>query len=167
MISHAPFLTLHLVWEFACQDIISISPTAGEVSNGIASARTGFIAICSPCPSGSPCSGPGWTLDNGSEFLGQMMDLWAYHHGVQIDFSRPAKPTDNAFAESFNGSFRDECLNVHWFESLEDAREKIEAWRIDYNDSRPHTALKEMTPTEYALKNRVMETDQVLNQAGS
>lgn len=106
-------------------------------------------------------------VDNGSEFSGQMMDLWAYHHGVQIDFSRPAKPTDNAFVESFNGSFRDECLNVHWFESLEEAREKIEAWRIDYNESRPHTALKDMTPTEYALKTSAIEIDQVPNQAGS
>jgi putative transposase len=68
--------------------------------------------------------------------------------------------------ESFNGSFRDECLNVHWFESLEDAREKIEAWRIDYNDSRPHTALKEMTPTEYALKTSAIQIDEVLKQVG-
>jgi transposase InsO family protein len=63
-------------------------------------------------------------VDNGSEFSGRLMDLWAYHHGVQIDFSRPGKPTDNSFIESFNGSFRDECLNVHWFESLEEARER-------------------------------------------
>lgn len=60
-------------------------------------------------------------VDNGSEFSGRLMDLWAYHHGVQIDFSRPGKPTDNCFVETFNGSLRDECLNVHWFESLEDA----------------------------------------------
>jgi putative transposase len=106
-------------------------------------------------------------VDNGSEFSGQMMDLWAYHHGVQIDFSRPAKPTDNAFIESFNGSLRDECLNVHWFKSLEDAREKIEAWRIDYNESRPHTALKEMTPNAYALKMSTRGSDEVPKQAGS
>ena len=71
--------------------------------------------------------------DNGSEFSGRMLDLWAYHHKVRIDFSRPGKPTDNAFVESFNGSFRDECLNVHWFESMSDARQKIEAWRTEYN----------------------------------
>lgn len=105
-------------------------------------------------------------VDNGSEFSGQMMDLWAYHHGVQIDFSRPAKPTDNAFVESFNGSFRDECLNLHWFESLEEAREKIEAWRIDYNDTRPHQALKELTPSAYALKSRLSEVEMVPQQAG-
>lgn len=65
-------------------------------------------------------------VDNGSEFSGRLLDLWAYHHGVRIDFSRPGKPTDNCFIESFNGSLRDECLNVHWFETLEDARAKIE-----------------------------------------
>jgi putative transposase len=106
-------------------------------------------------------------VDNGSEFSGRTMDMWAYHHGVQLDFSRPAKPTDNAFVESFNGSFRDECLNLHWFESLAEAREKIEAWRIDYNDSRPHQALEEMTPSEYALKTRLDEADMIQKQAGS
>ena len=105
-------------------------------------------------------------VDNGSEFSGRLLDLWAYHHGVQIDFSRPGKPTDNCFIESFNGSFRDECLNLHWFESLEDAREKIEAWRIDYNDSRPHQALKELTPTEYALKSRSIDVEMGPQQAG-
>jgi putative transposase len=105
-------------------------------------------------------------VDNGSEFSGRLMDLWAYHHGVQIDFSRPGKPTDNSFVESFNGSFRDECLNVHWFESLEEAREKIETWRIDYNDSRPHQGLKDMTPTEFALKSRSSEFGMVPQQAG-
>lgn len=105
-------------------------------------------------------------VDNGSEFSGRLMDLWAYHHGVQIDFSRPGKPTDNCFVETFNGSLRDECLNVHWFESLEDARVKIEAWRIDYNDTRPHQGLKEMTPTEYALKSRSVKSEMVPQQAG-
>ena len=105
-------------------------------------------------------------VDNGSEFSGRLMDLWAYHHGVQIDFSRPGKPTDNSFVESFNGSFRDECLNVHWLESLEEAREKIETWRIDYNDSRPHQGLKDMTPTEFALKSRSNEFEMVSQQAG-
>ena len=68
--------------------------------------------------------------DNGAEFTGQLVDLWAYHHGTRIDFSRPGKPTDNAFIESFNGSLRDECLNVHWFETLAEAQRLIEAWRI-------------------------------------
>jgi len=88
--------------------------------------------------------------DNGSEFVGQAMDLWAYQNGAKIDFSRPGKPTDNAFIESFNGTFRDECLNVHWFESLTEAKQLIEAWRREYNESRPHRALGERTPSEFA-----------------
>ena len=67
--------------------------------------------------------------DNGSKFSGRIMDLWAYDHGVRIDFSRPCKPTDNAFVETFNGSLRDECLNVYWFATLAEARATIEAWR--------------------------------------
>ena len=89
-------------------------------------------------------------VDNGAEFTGRLLDLWAYHHGVTIDFSRPGKPTDNCFVETFNGSLRDECLNVHWFESLDEAKAKIEAWRRDYNESRPHQALNEMTPAAFA-----------------
>lgn len=89
-------------------------------------------------------------VDNGSEFAGRLLDLRAYHHKTQIDFSRPGKPTDNCFVETFNGSLRDECLNVHWFDTLDEARVKIEAWRIEYNESRPHQALGELTPTEYA-----------------
>ena len=69
------------------------------------------------------------------------MDLWAYPRGVTLDFSRPGKPTDNAFNEAFNGRFRAECLNSHWFMSLEDAAEKLEAWRRDYNEERPHSSL--------------------------
>ena len=88
--------------------------------------------------------------DNGSEFTGRMMDLWTYHHGVRIDFSRPGKPTDNAFIETFNGTLRDECLNLHWFDRLAQARREIEAWRVDYNVSRPHMALANLTPAEYA-----------------
>ncbi len=95
--------------------------------------------------------------DNGSEFSGRMFDLWAYHHGVRIDFSRPGKPTDNCFIESFNGSLRDECLNVHWFESMEEAREKIEAWRIDYNECRPHQALQEQSPAEFSMRAKELE----------
>lgn len=90
--------------------------------------------------------------DNGSEFAGRITDLWAYNNKVTLAFSRPGKPTDNAFIESFNGSFRDECLNLHWFTSLEDARVKIDAWREDYNESRPHKALNDLTPAEYVAK---------------
>jgi len=87
--------------------------------------------------------------DNGAEFTSQIMDLWAYQNGVQIDFSRPGKPTDNAHVESFNGTFRAECLNAHWFTSLNEAKRIIEAWRREYNESRPHRALGERTPNEF------------------
>lgn len=88
-------------------------------------------------------------VDNGSEFISKALDKWAYDHGVTLDFSRPGKPTDNPYIESFNGSFRDECLNLHWFLSLDDAREKIEEWRTEYNHERPHRALDGLTPHEY------------------
>lgn len=91
-------------------------------------------------------------VDNGSEFSGRLLDLWAYHHKVRIDFSRPGKPTDNCYVETFNGSLRDECLNVHWFETLDQAREIIEAWRRDYNESRPHMALVEVAPSDFARR---------------
>jgi putative transposase len=87
--------------------------------------------------------------DNGSEFISKEMDRWAYENKVTMDYSRPGKPTDNPFVESFNGSFRDECLNAHWFLSLEDASEKIEAWRIEYNEYRPHSSLNDLTPVEF------------------
>ena len=89
-------------------------------------------------------------VDNGSEFSGRLLDLWAYHHEARIDFSRPGKPTDNCYVETFNGSLRDECLNVHWFETIEDAKAIIEAWRRDYNETRPHMALNDVAPEEYA-----------------
>jgi putative transposase len=87
-------------------------------------------------------------VDNGSEFVSKALDKWAYENDVILDFSRPGKPTDNAFIESFNGSFRDECLNVNWFLSLEDAKEKILAFKEEYNHFRPHSALGDMTPVE-------------------
>ena len=88
--------------------------------------------------------------DNGPEFISKALDRWAYDNGVTLDFSRPGKPTDNALVESCNGRLRDECLNAHWFLSLADARTKVEVWRRDYNESRPHTALGWLTPAEYA-----------------
>jgi putative transposase len=80
-------------------------------------------------------------VDNGPEFPSKVLDQWAYANGVTLDFSRPGKPTDNAFIESFNGSVRAECLNENWFLSLDDATEKIEAWQFDYNKHRPPSVL--------------------------
>lgn len=81
-----------------------------------------------------------------------MLDKWVYERGSRIDFSRPETPTDNATVESFNDSLRQECLNEKWFMSVEDARCKIEGWRIHYNQSRPHSSLGWMTPSEFADK---------------
>ena len=91
-------------------------------------------------------------VDNGPEFAGRMLDQWAYLNGVGIGFSRPGKPTDNAHVEAFNGRLRAECLNASWFLSMADARDRIERWRREYNEGRPHTALGGLTPRAYAAK---------------
>ena len=91
-------------------------------------------------------------VDNGPEFISRALDAWAYFNNVKLDYSRPGTPTDNPHIESFNGSFRDECLNMNWFMSLEDAKDKVERWRRDYNEFRPHSALTYLTPAEFALK---------------
>jgi putative transposase len=88
-------------------------------------------------------------VDNGSEFISKAFDAWAHRHGVKLEFSRPGKPTDNAFIESFNGRLRQECLNQTWFLSLADARETIENWRQDYNEYRTHSSLGQQTPSEF------------------
>jgi putative transposase len=89
--------------------------------------------------------------DNGPEFAGTVLDQWAASQGVVLDFIERGKPVQNAYAESFNGRLRDECLNENWFVSLADARETIEAWRVDYNVARPHSGLADRTPTEFAM----------------
>ncbi len=89
-------------------------------------------------------------VDNGPEFTSKMLDQWAHLNGVELDFIRPGKPTDNALIEAFNGRFRQECLNESWFLSLEDAKEKVEEWRQYYNRERPHGSLGNMSPVEFA-----------------
>lgn len=89
------------------------------------------------------------TVDNGPEFISNALDQWAHAHGVTLHFSRPGKPVDNAFIESFNGRLREECLNTNWFYGLEDARDIIGAWLADYNEHRPHSSLAGLTPAEY------------------
>jgi len=89
-------------------------------------------------------------LDNGPECTSKALDQWAYLRGVELCFIRPGKPVENCFVESFNGKFRDECLNVHWFLSLDEARRRIETWRTDYNQARPHSSLGDLTPQEFA-----------------
>ncbi|MEO1398632.1 MAG: IS3 family transposase, partial [Pseudomonadota bacterium] len=85
-------------------------------------------------------------VDQGSEFISRDLGLWAYQKDVILDFSRPGNPTDNAFIESFDGKFRTDCLNTHWFMSLDDARSKMEKWRRDYNEVRPHSAIGNNPP---------------------
>ena len=89
-------------------------------------------------------------IDNGPEFIGRALDAWAYANGVVLRFIRPGKPVENAYVESCNRKFRDECLNEHWFASLAEAQAVIEAWRVDYNTQRPHSALGQQTPAAYA-----------------
>jgi len=90
--------------------------------------------------------------DNGSEFTSRAFDAWAYARGIKLEFIQPGKPVQNAFVESFNGTLRDECLNLHWFVSLADARRTIAAWRQDYNRVRPHSSLGRRTPAEFASR---------------
>ena len=91
-------------------------------------------------------------VDHGPEFISRVVDQWAFEHRVELRFIEPGKPTQNAFIESFNGKFRDECLNENWFLTLQEAREKIEMWRRDYNQARPHSALGYQTPEEFAAR---------------
>jgi putative transposase len=96
--------------------------------------------------------------DNGPEFAGQALDVWAYEQGVKLHFIEPGKPAQNAFIESFNGKMRDECLNEHWFMSLGEARETIETWRRDYNEVRPHSALGDRPPQEFAARGAALRS---------
>ena len=94
------------------------------------------------------------TVDNGTEFVSLTMDAWSYQNKVQLDFIRPGKPVENAFIESFNGKLRDECLNVNAFATMADATEKVEYWRRDYNTCRPHSAIGNLTPEEFARQQK-------------
>ena len=95
-------------------------------------------------------------MDNGPELTSKALDAWAYRNRVELHFIQPGKPVQNAFVESFNGTFRDECLNEHWFLSLDEAREVIETWRQEYNQFRPHSSLGDLTPEEYRHRSAVL-----------
>ncbi len=110
------------------------SATAMEVIDALEQARRGF---------GLP---PTIRVDQGSQFTSKELDLWAYANNVTLDFSRPGRPVDNAYAESFNARVRMECLGQHWFLDLDDARQKVESWRVEYNEVRPHSAIGDRTP---------------------
>ena len=98
------------------------------------------------------------TVDHGTEFQSRALEDWAYRRGVQLDFIRPGKPVENAFIESFNGRLRDECLNVHQFASIAEAQHIIEAWRLDYNQRRPHSSLGHLTPNEFVGQRQALQT---------
>lgn len=91
-------------------------------------------------------------VDNGPEFIGKALDAWAYERGIQLHFSRPGKPVDNRFIESVNGRLRDECLNDNWFMSLQEARNIVDDWWVEYNTQRPHSSLDDLTPSEFFEK---------------
>jgi putative transposase len=103
--------------------------------------------------------------DQGPEFTGRALDQWAYRHGVDLKLIEAGKPMQNAYVESFNGKFRDECLNEHWFSTLAEARALINAWRLDYNERRPHSSLEYLTPAEFAGRARTKDScERVKNQ---
>jgi putative transposase len=107
------------------------------------------------------------TVDHGPEFEGQVLDAWAYERCVYLSFIRPGKPNENAYIESFNGKFRDECLNEHWFITMTQARRAIEAWRIEYNTERPHSSLGQLTPEEFARRTLKADPERVFLTADS
>jgi putative transposase len=100
--------------------------------------------------------------DQGPEFTGRALDQWAYRNGVELKLIEAGKPNQNAYVESFNGKFRDECLNEHWFVSLAHARAVIGAWRRDYNEGRPHMSLGYLTPAEFAARCRASSPDSAI-----
>ena len=139
-----PFRVLTVVDQWSRQSPIL------EVASSMSGATVG-IALDRVLPTAAPRS---ITVDHGTEFMSRALEDWAFARGVQLDFIRPGKPVENAFIESFNGRLRDECLNLHQFTSIEDAKTKIEAWRIDYNQRRPHSSLGHLTPDEYAQRQK-------------
>jgi putative transposase len=136
-----PFRMLTVIDQFSRQSPL-IEPRSGFGGRDVVAALDRTIE-----QTGTPLS---ITVDHGTEFTSRALEDWAYRRGVKLDFTHPGKPTDNGHIESFNGRLRDECLNVNQFASLDDAREQIECWRLDYNRHRPHSSLGNLTPSEYA-----------------
>jgi len=135
------FRTLNIVDDFS-RECVAI-----EVDRSLPGARVVRVLERLQATSGLPRV---IVVDNGPEFAGRTLEAWAYTHGIELRFIRPGKPIENAYVESFNGKFRDECLNEHWFISIAEAQTVIEAWRVDYNTVRPHHSLGQQTPAAYA-----------------
>lgn len=130
-------------------DTLSREALASEVDTSLPSSRVirslEEIAVDRGYPARITC-------DNGPEFRSMALDAWAYEHRVSLDFIAPGKPIQNSVCESFNGRMRDECLNSHWWRSIQEARQGIEEYRRDYNETRPHSALDNRTPAEFAAE---------------
>lgn len=139
------FRTLNVVDDFS-RECLAI-----EVDFSLPGARVARVLDEVIAVRGKP---EGITIDNGPEFAGNDLDKWAYANGIELRFITPGKPIENAFIESFNGRFRDECLNQHWFLSLKHARRLISAWKEDYNTVRPHTALGNVPPAEFVRRQK-------------
>jgi putative transposase len=146
-----PFRVLTVVDQWSCQSPVLEAGTSFS-GRDVVTVLDRVIRT-----SGAPAS---ITVDHGTEFMSKALEAWAFYRGVQLDFTRPGKPTDNSHIESFHGRLRDECLNVHQFFSLADARAKREAWRVDYNDQRPHGSLGQLTPSEYVTQRQQPRTSE-------
>lgn len=133
----------------AIVDDFSKESVAIEVDTSLSGSRVARVLDQLAAQRGLP---PVIRVDNGPEFTSLALDAWAYRNGVKLAFIQPGKPTQNAYIESFNGRFRDECLNDNWFSTLHEAKARIAAWRKDYNHSRPHSALGYLTPIEFAAQ---------------
>jgi hypothetical protein len=141
-----PAISLPTQRSAVCTIAISVEPLKGKPACARSYlAQAAITLILSKDKCGLPTM---IRVDQGSQFTSKELDLWAYANGVTLDFSRPGKPTDNAnaYVESFNATVRLECLGRHWFLDLNDAREKIEEWRTEYNEVRPHSAIGDRTP---------------------
>jgi len=136
-----PFRTLNIVDDFT-RECLAI-----EVDRSLPGLRVVRVLDRLRAVGGVPTT---IVVDNGPEFVGRALDAWTYAHGVTLRFIRPGKPIENAYVESFNGKFRDECLNEHWFQSVAEAQVVIEIWRRDYNEVRPHSSLGNVPPGTFA-----------------
>jgi putative transposase len=136
-----PFRTLDIVDDFT-RECLAI-----EVDRSLPGARVVRVLERLEATMGLPAL---IVVDNGPEFVSRAADAWTYAHGVTLRFIRPGKPVENAYIESFNGKCRDECLNEHWFRTVAEAQTVIAAWRLDYNEVRPHSALGDVTPAAFA-----------------
>ena len=129
-------------------DVLSREALANEVDSGLSARRV--IAVLEIIAIERGCYPTRIIVDNGPEFRSAALDAWAYEHGVTLEFIQPGKPIQNALIESYNGRMRDELLNTCWWRTVEEAREAITAYRIDYNQVRPHGSLDQRTPEEFA-----------------